>query len=216
MMNRIVSTSAQPMRWLVALGLGLIVITVASTAVAVDVYLNGVKVNGITSQNFEDVDIRFDAKGDVHITVDGVQVKMVDQLNAEQAQPNSTGKSGQSSALSQKYWLISDQSDRGMAQYDIDIHINGQYVTRVKSDAPQTVLEITRYVVPGRNRVVFTAIKSIPDRRRSFSPDHHITVLIGEGARDSKQLTIDRSLLEYKRLANQVENHTETMMFDAR
>ncbi|MBH23727.1 MAG: hypothetical protein CMH57_04530 [Myxococcales bacterium] len=214
MMNTIVSTRAA--RWLVSLGLGLVVLATATTAAAVDVYLNGVKVNGITSQDFEDVDVRFDEKGDVHITVDGVKVQMVDKLQRDK-DAGAVGRSATSSAtLAHKYWLISDQSARGMAQYDIDVHINGQYVTRVKNDAPQVVLEVTRYLVPGRNTVVFTAIKSIPDQRRSFSPDHHITLLLGEGSRDTKQLTIDRSLVEYKRMANQVENHTETMVFEAR
>ena len=182
---------------------------IGATAQAADVFLNGVRVNGLSNQSFEDASIRFDAKGDVHITVKNVKVQMVEQSSGVQQKPAVA-------VLQKRYWLVGNQTVRGMTQYNVDVHINGQLVTRFKNNEMQQVKEVTKYLLKGKNTVVFTAMKSIKDQRLSFSPEHAISILIGEGDDEGKQLTINRSMAEYKRFATQVENHTATETFDAR
>lgn len=176
---------------------------------AADVFLNGVKVTGMANQEFKNAKVRLDASGNVYIEVEGISVQRQD-----------VGPNGQVStptpALRQSYWLISDKTAPGMTQYDIDVHINGQFVVRVKSeDKAQLVMDITKFIVPGQNRVNFTAIKNLKDSRKSFSADHKLKLVLGTGQKNGAALMIDRQLATYERNASQVDNHGAEQMFTA-
>ena len=196
-------------RWLLPL-VAVLFVALPSVSEAADVYLNGVKVTGLSNQSFADAKVRLDDKGNVHITVEGVTV----QAQGDGASSGNTGQ--QKGALSKVYWLISEKSAVGMTQYDIDVHINGQFVTRVKSaDSKQVVMNVTKFMTPGTNRIDFTAVKSLGAGRKSFSPDHYLKLLLGEGAKSGQSLMIERQIVTYTRTAAQVENNAKQETFTA-
>lgn len=61
----------------------LLVLTPGGSARANGIYLNGVKVNGLTNQNFEGCKVTFDAMGNVFITAPGFQVKAIPQSGTQ-------------------------------------------------------------------------------------------------------------------------------------
>lgn len=177
---------------------------------ATDVYLNGVKVNGMANQSFKDAKVSFDAQGNVRIEVEGVSIQRQD-----------VGPQGQVAAVTpqvaQAYWLISSKSVPGMTQYDMDIHINGQFVVRTRSDdKDQLVMDISKYLMPGANKIQITAIKNLGAGRKSFSPEHTFGLVVGLGSKRGNALMIDKQLVSYQRTAADVANDTFEATLEAR
>jgi hypothetical protein len=174
-----------------------------AAAYAEDIFLNGVKVNGLTDQDFKTAKVRFDAKGNVHITVDNISVSV-------QGEPDKVAQT-RPQRLEHAYFLVTSQTNPGSTQFDIDININGKQVTRVRSaDKRQVTINITKHLRPGKNLVVFTAIKRLDDARRSFSPSDEFSVILGEGKESGNQLTIERTMARYTRTGADVQNHSQT------
>jgi hypothetical protein len=171
-----------------------------------DVYLNGVKVNNtLSNQRFDKAEVVFDARGDVYITVPGVKVFTEDAARSQQALPAIPAKT---------WWLVAQQSAPGMTQYDIEVHVNGKLVKRVKNDEPQEVIDLASFLKPGQNEVSFTAIKDLAQTRRSFDAAHTFEIVIGQGAEQGPQgLVISSVAARYRRSAADVDNHTATARF---
>lgn len=62
----------------VALLIGLAAAAFAPAARAEKVFINGVEVTGIANQRFENVTVRFDAQGNVHVDAPGYRVQLLD------------------------------------------------------------------------------------------------------------------------------------------
>ena len=177
----------------------------APAASAQDIFLNGVKVNGLTDQHFEGASVRFDDKGNVHLSIPDVRVHHDAQKTASRKE---------APKLRRTYWLVASQTNPGATQYNVDVHVNGQFVTRlVSADARQLTVNVNKFLVPGNNTVVFTAIKDLGKARRSFAEADELTFFLGEGAASGHQITIDRTLVRYTRTAAEVDNDTATFTF---
>ena len=85
------------------------------TALAGSVYLNGVKIDGVSNQKFERVTVRIDEKGNVLIEAPGYAVKQV-----EGPPPDATGPA--QGTISKHYFLVTEQNVTGMTEYDVDLH----------------------------------------------------------------------------------------------
>lgn len=182
------------------LALGL---TLAPTAFAGSVFLNGVNVDGLTDQSFEKVNVRLDEKGNVHIDAPGYSATVV--------QP---GKKAQ--AITRRYWLATEEPTPGMAEYEIDIYVNSKWLRRVKSGEDQVVADITKHLKPGKNSIVMTARKSAGEARRSVADRHYLRVIIGEGSANSEQVTIEKSLAQFTRTAAETKDFSEEFVIQTR
>jgi hypothetical protein len=180
----------------------LLALSFATTpAVAGDVFLNGVKVNGLRDQSFPGADVRFDTSGNIHITVTGVSVELQrDDSAAVRASKRVTPP------VKSLYYLISSKTTPGLTQYDIQVHVNGEFVTKCRATDRQLAMEISRFLRPGRNQVVFTAFKDLSSPRKSFSPDQRFTLLLGKGMARGDQIVIERTLATYVRTAADISN----------
>lgn len=199
-------------RWALTLAVVAAMTASVAPAHAVDVYLNGAKVDGaLRDQTFKGAEVRFDAKGDVHITIKGVKVHVVEQRadgqgSAVQQRP----------ALTQRYWMVFQTNKPGKVQYTFEVHINGKLAVRADGKRRQMVEDVSKLLMPGTNTVVVTAIKDLSGGRQSLSPDDTFSLLLGEGSGAGDQLTIDKTLFRYERFASQVDNHTQTFTVKAR
>jgi hypothetical protein len=88
-----------------------------------------------------------------------------------------------------------------MTEFDIDVYLNAKWLMTLKNNTNQEVIDITRHLVPGKNTVTFEAKKVISGARKSFSSEHHFTVIIGEGNEASGNVMIDNPLVTFKRTA---------------
>ncbi|PZR07691.1 MAG: hypothetical protein DI536_26645 [Archangium gephyra] len=184
-------------------------LTFSLPAAAAEVFVNGVNVDGLTNHNFEKVNVRLDERGNVQIDAPGYSVKKV---SLQDKAPEPAG------SITQKYYLVTEQSPSGMTEYEIDLFLNGKYFRTVKNGDEQLVTDITRSLKPGRNTVIAQAKKRYanPDRPRSQSRAHVFRVIIGEGTTANDQVTIEKQVMTFTRTAADTNDVTQEFSFTTR
>jgi hypothetical protein len=218
-----------------ALALAAAATAVAGPAAAgPSVSLNGVNIDGVVDQRFENCTVVIDPKGDVHIEAKGYAVQAADpappravppaappaapaaQPAAPPRPPAADAKPPQQGKITRRYFLATEQSTPGGTQYDVAIFINAQWIREIKASDPQVVMEVTKYLKPGPNKVVLAASKRIEGERRAYDPAITLKVVIGEGNVGGGHVMIDEPLVEMTRTAAEVEDRTEEYVLDAR
>lgn len=181
-----------------------------------DVYLNGVKLDSnvvLTNQTFPACEVKFDDKGDIWITAKGFKIDV--KPAADEPKPAET-PAPVGDRVAKRYWLVSTQTKRGIVQYDVDVFINGKFVKKVKSADAQVVLEVTKYVKPGSNKVRMVATKVVGDKRLSTSPSDVLEVVLGEGDVGGGTVAIDKPVATFRRTASETRNVSEDFTFVGR
>lgn len=185
---------------------------VSLPALAVEVYVNGVSVDGLTNHTFEKVTVRLDDKGNVQIDAPGYSVKKVTLSGGAEKPPRSQ------SAITQKYFLVTEQSPPGMTEYEVDLFLNGKFMRTLKSGDEQLVTDITRSLRAGQNIVIIQAKKRYadPSSPKSLSRSAVFRVIIGEGNTTSDQVTIEKQLVTFTRTAADTNDVTQEFSFTTR
>jgi hypothetical protein len=201
----------QPLNWLEFLKKMLVLVVLSRTALAGEVFINEVNVEGLTSQSFEKVNVRIDEKGDVHIDAPGYSVKRVALADTNKAPVPEA-------VISRKYFLVTEQNVLGMTEYDIDVLVNGRYLRTLASSDPQLVSEVTKYLKPGKNTVALAAKKHLEnkDAPKSASKAHIFRVIIGEGVVTTEQVVIEKQLVTFVRSAADSSDVTQEFSFTTR
>jgi len=182
--------------------------------IVASVYLNGVNIDGLRSQKFDKCKtVRIDDRGDVHLECPGYQVQQ--QATATSALAPLI-PSAVAAAMTRRYWLVTEDKDGASTQYDVDVFVNGKFVRRVKAGEPQVLLEITRFLHPGSNKVLFAASKRLDGERKSTSTASFVKFVVGEGNEGGNTVTIDNPLIESKRTAAEMENVNEEFTIQGR
>jgi hypothetical protein len=180
------------------------------------VYLNGVNIDGLRSQKFEKCKaVRIDDRGDVHLDCPGYQVEQPPAAATLPA-PAPLIPSAVAAAMTKRYWLVTEDKDGASAQYDVDVFVNAKFIRRIKAGEPQVVLEITRHLRPGTNKVLFAATKRVEGGRKSASPASYLKLVVGEGNEGGNTVTIDNPLIETKRTAAETDNVNEEFTIQGR
>lgn len=211
-------------------------------AFAVDVFINGENVTGIRNVSLVNARVRIDERGNVHVEAPGYTVRRVDIAVAQGGGPAAGGAltpaapgaavgqgpgvgraAGAGAAapaappLTRRYYLVTNQTDPGMAQYDLEILINGTTVARARGDADPVIDLLNRHLRPGRNEVRIVARKNLGDgARRSESRNHLHRVLIGDGTEQAGQVSIETTLVDYSVNASQTEDQTAVFTITVR
>jgi hypothetical protein len=100
--------------------------------------------------------------------------------------------------ITKKYWIVTEQTEPGATQFDVDMYVNSKWIKRFKNDDEQIVFEITKHLVPGRNKVLFAPTKNLADARKSMSPNVHYRFVVGEGESSAGHVMIDQPLIDLK------------------
>jgi hypothetical protein len=200
---------------------------VAAASPGPSITLNGVSIDGVTNQKFEGCTVVIDEKGSVHIQAKGYAVRAtgveVAPRPAPAVQPRPPGPAAPPDVraaavpgkLTRRYFLATEHAEPG-PQYDVAIFINAQWIREVKATEGQVVMEITRYLKPGPNKVVLAATKRIQGERLSSSRDVTLKVVVGEGNVGGDHVMIDVPLLEMTRTAAELDDRTEEHLVEAR
>jgi hypothetical protein len=187
---------------------------VPASALAVSVYLNGTKVDGLTATKIDKCSVEFDAKANVLLNCPGYSVRvesgapLPDKSKDDNAPPPAT--------MSHHYFLVTEQAQMGSTDYDYDLFVNSKFIRRLKSDEEQIVTEVTRHLSPGKNTVTFVAKKRAGRERKSFSPQHFFRVIIGEGAAGGDKVMIDEALITFQKTAADTDDVTQEFTLNAR
>ncbi|MBI5546364.1 MAG: hypothetical protein HY901_20955 [Deltaproteobacteria bacterium] len=191
--------------------MSLMVLLVPTQALAVSVYLNGTKVDGLTGAKMDKCSAEFDAKGNVLLSCPGYSVKVeggaVEKPKDDAAVP---------SEISKHYFLVTEHGQVGVSDYDFDLFINSKFVRRLRNEEEQIVTEVTRHLQPGNNVVTFVAKKRQGKERKSFSPEHFFRVIIGEGAAGGDRVMIDEALVTFQKTAADTGDATKEFALTAR
>ncbi len=199
--------------------LALVLALPSGVARAGSIFLNGVNIDGVTNQTFANATVTIDAQGNVFISAKGYAVAAPNgQPAAESAAPGVQNASAPQAprALTQHYWLVTEKAAPGMSQYDLDLFVNAKFVRRFLDDEEHVVLEITPYLVPGQNKITIVAHKNLAAGRRSSSPQHYFRMVIGEGDSGSRNVMINRKLVDYRRTALETKDFTDEFLVGAK
>ena len=170
-------------------GLGLLVATLAwgGAAHAADVYVNGVRADGLADVELKGVDVRVAPNGDIWIDAPTYRVEL-------EGEPSSAQPAAASAKVpAGRYWLVTeDNASKGLV---LDVIVNGQAVAKLKSGQPQTILDIGPWLRHGTNTVVVNALQGRGASGGIFY------VYMGEGSADSGTLMMDRPEITFARRA---------------
>lgn len=203
------------------------------------VYLNGVNIDGVTGQRFDNCTVVIDDRGNVRIEAKGYAVKIDGAESAPPATapgtapaggatspPNTGGTMAPSYAppaggttagrLSRRYFLVADQAVEGGTQYEIDVFVNAQWIRKIQGTDGALPIEVTKYFRPGQNRVFLAAKKAIVGDRRYYTRDVWIRVVIGEGNVGGDHVMIDAPLVVMTRTAADLDDRNEEYVVEAR
>ncbi len=194
----------------------------APAAGAPSVTLNGVNIDGVAGQKFENCTVVIDERGNIHIEAKGYAVKGAaaepprtsPPAGAPPTQPvrSTVAPAGKPT---RRYFLVTEHTPPG-TQYDLAIFINAQWIREVKASEPQLVMEITKYLRPGPNKVTLAATKRIVGDRLAYGADVQLKVVIGEGNVGGDHVMIDVPLVETLRTAAELDDRTEEYVLEAR
>ncbi|HEY6106408.1 MAG TPA: hypothetical protein VIV59_10525 [Anaeromyxobacteraceae bacterium] len=191
------------------------------------VSLNGINIDGATNQRFENCTVTIDASGNVNIEAKGYTVRPASgaaapalkavPLAPAPAPPPAAGPAAPAAPekLVRRYFLVTEQTRPDGTQFDIAVFINAKWIRELKSQEDQVVVEVTRYLRPGPNKVTLAATKR-PGERRSTSPDVIYRVVIGEGDQGGDHVRIDSPLVDARRTAAEARDVTEEFTLVAR
>jgi hypothetical protein len=193
-------------------------------AMAKAVYLNDVRIDniqGIRNLKLEKATVRIDDKGDIFIDAPGYKIKVVDEGaggSGRQSSPTTVVNEDPvaDAKLTRRYFLVTEQTAPGLTDFDIDVYVNSKWIRKLKNAEEQSYVDITRYLVPGRNTILLNARKVGNGTRKSYSPEHVFRVIIGEGNVGGNHMMIDRPLVDFKRTAADQENVSKEFSFVTR
>lgn len=159
------------------------------------IYINGVRVDGLTGQTLTNVDVTFDEAGDVRITAKGYRVQ-----SSEGDKP-APPTAAPSTATGHRFYIatMSPPGRSAMAQWDIDVYVNQTFVKKFRSKDPEPIFDISRFLKPGPNVIHFTARKE-EGERLSTSPADYFELVIGDGEMRAGQVMLNR-ISSYRRTA---------------
>jgi hypothetical protein len=191
------------------------------------VSLNGVSIDGVTNQRFDNCTVTIDAQGNVNIEAKGYAVRSANGAAAPVPRavplapappppaPAPAAAPAAPEKVSRRYFLVTEQTRPDGAQFDIAVFINAKWIRELKSQEDQVVTEVTRYLRPGPNKVTLAATKR-PGERRSTSSDVVFRVVIGEGDQGGDHVRIDTPLVDARRTAAETGDVTEEFTLVAR
>lgn len=169
-----------------------VVLLLASPAFAGSIYLNGVRIDGVTNQKFDKVNVSIDDSGNVFIEAPGYNVRQV-----EGGTPGETRKEPPGS-LTKKYFLVTEQAQPGMTEFDVDVYVNSKWLRKLRNGDDQIVTDITKSLTPGKNTLLFIAKKLGGTSRKSYSKEHFFRLIIGEGQMTGDHVMIDNPVVKWE------------------
>ncbi len=214
----------------------------AAAPASASVYLNGVNIDGVAGQRFDNCTVVIDERGNVRIEAKGYAVRVDGAEGGGAATPPQGGAAGASSPagatgssagvttpgyasagsaaaqgrLTRRYFLVAEQKVEGGAQYEVDVFVNAQWIRKIQGTEGSLPIEVTRYFRPGPNRVFLSAKKVIVGDRRYYTRDVFLKVVIGEGNVGGDHVMIDAPLVEMTRTAVDMDDRNEEYVVEAR
>lgn len=147
------------MRWCVSAAV-LMAAMAPQGALAGSVFVNGVNVDGLRDQTFENATVTLDSQGNVIITAPNYQIQVAGGTTPPTGPaatvpppapvppppPPPTG-----GVAPGRWWLVTE--DNGSQGHNVDVVVNGTTVRTVRSGDAQLILDLGPWLHPGANQI---------------------------------------------------------------
>lgn len=206
---------------ILSLILALTVVVGPTSAQARKVYLNGVDISAVRGQTFKQATVAIDSNGDIRIDAPGYKVEVVDQNQGDKKPPQSTpvtvanDRGGPNPLLTKRYYLVSQPSPEGRAQYDFKLTVNGVMRKKIAAGTPQVIMEISSWLQVGENEIVVVASKNLEGGQKSTAASDQSRIVIGTGGEEAKIVKIDRILASMQVDASTTSNQHKRFVITA-
>jgi hypothetical protein len=161
------------------------------------VFLNGVEIDGVgLNQKLEKCTVTFDGKGNVLIDAPGYNVQA---LSAPA--PAAAG------TVTKKYIAV---SEGGSVGGQVDMYLNAKFVQRFSVADGQVVLDVSRFVKPGPNQILFVVPQGAGAAQSAPK------VIFGEGESSANKVTIDNPISRFPRPNSPPGEATQEATFTGR
>ncbi len=203
-------------------------VLLAPTAVRASptVSLNGVSIDGVASQRFDNATVVIDAEGNINIIARGYSVSRSEPEPPAAAPPSTAlparppmavAEPRPGDRLTRRYFLVAEQTRPGITEYDVAVFVNGRWVRELRSDGDAEPFEVTRFLQAGPNKVTMVATKRLQGQaRQSTSREATLKVILGEGSAGGGTVYVDAPILVMTRNASETETFTEEHTLVAR
>jgi hypothetical protein len=162
-----------------------------STALAGSVFVNGVNIDTLRSQTFENCVVTIDSQGNILITAPGYQIQVEGSTASTPPPPPPPPPPVNSSAglgAAGHWWLVTE--DNGSQGHSVDVVVNGTSIKTVKSGDAQVILDIGPYLHAGSNQVHVTS-------NSVGAAGGTMYVYVGTGTNSSGTVVLDRPQIQY-------------------
>ena len=169
------------------------------------VYLNGIDLADVDvrGHSFKGCEVRFDKRGNVHITVKGLEI--------------GTSEGGQSAKrkdkkLGNKYFLVVKPVKKNGERYQLSVYINGKLAKLVKGTPQMQVHDVTRLIKKGDNAVRLVSARSISGNGKS-APTQDLEIVVGRGVIENGTVLIQVPHVKYRRKVTATKRYDKSYRF---
>ena len=183
-----------------------------TTAFGADTIINGTVVDprAVADVRLERVTVWFDAVGNVHIDAPGYNVEVVEPALVATAAAGRTAPAATpapppplvSSGVAPSRWFVVSE-DSGSAGHTIEVWINGQLATTVRSGQAQAIVDVGRWLRVGGNQVEVRSSSS-------HASGGTLYVYLGTGSDRSGTFVMDKPPIEFGLAADRLGQYSRT------
>jgi hypothetical protein len=172
------------------------------SALAGQVYVNGVRADTFPETTLHGCEVRFDAQGNTWITAPGYRVSVQptapvpaggDLAVAGTLPTPVAAPMGPGEVARETWWMVTEDNDS--QGHVVEVAINGVVVRTVRSGEGQVVLDLSPFLRMGSNAVVITAQPGNQPGGGLF------TIYVGRGDNRSGTVRLDAPSVRYQRRA---------------
>ncbi len=129
-------------------------LSLSMPAAAGHIYINDVQVDGLRNQDFQKVDVRIDANGDIYIEAKNYTIKLLEPADGSTATP--PPEQAVAAVEPGLYWLVSE--DNESIGHAVEVYVNNILVRTVRSGDAQVVVDLAPYLKRGKNIIKMNAL----------------------------------------------------------
>ena len=177
-------------------------------------YLNGVLINGVTSQTFSNAKVRIDSLGNVHISAKGYDIQRVEETpGADNGSPSPKAAAAPANAKATRYWLKSTKTLPGSTRFDVQVYLNGRLIRVVRSSDAPLLYEVTQHLKVGKNILYLKATKNVSQPLTNSKDDDQFQLSLERGKLSQGRVVLEKRIVSYTRLARDSGSHADELPF---
>jgi len=165
----------------------LFTLSLSTSALATEIYINGVRVGAVAGVEMSNCEVRFDAQGNIHITAPGYEVV---------APPPQQAVNRPTAGLVGSYFLLVESSPVGATPYQLTLLLNGEPLREITSSQNGLVVPLNESLRVGKNKLTIQAKRT---DEAAYLPEASLQVFVGPGEGSAVGAKLRERWIEYKR-----------------